>query len=83
MRMREKMTCVLALAAAVLWPGIAAHAWIPAQPGYEWSFPRDHWAREGYKTEWWYFTGHLRAAGEPSRRFGVPVHVLRDRRFAG
>ena len=88
MRMREKMTCVLALAAAVLWPGIAAHAWTPAQPGYEWSFPRDHWARDGYKTEWWYFTGHLRTAGEPARRLGYQftffrIGVSKDARSGG
>ena len=50
--------------------GPAAHAWTPAQSGYVWSFPRDHWAREGYKTEWWYFTGHLRTVEKPLRRFG-------------
>ncbi len=33
--------------------------WKVARPDYEWSFPRDHWAHEGYRTEWWYFTGHL------------------------
>jgi predicted secreted hydrolase len=33
--------------------------WKVARPAYEWSFPRDHWAHEGYRTEWWYFTGHL------------------------
>ena len=54
----------------MIWAGAVTHAWTPAQPGYEWSFPRDHWARDGYKTEWWYFTGHLRTAGEPARRFG-------------
>ncbi len=77
MRMREKMACVLALAAAVLWPGIAPHAWTPAQPGYEWSFPRDHWARGGYKTEWWYFTGHLRTAGESARLLGYQFTFFR------
>ena len=24
-----------------------AHGWTPAKPGYVWSFPRDHWARDG------------------------------------
>lgn len=31
--------------------------WRRARPDYEWSFPRDHGAHPGYKTEWWYFTG--------------------------
>lgn len=37
--------------------------WEVATPDYEWDFPRDHWARDGFKTEWWYFTGHLEAEG--------------------
>lgn len=39
-----------------------------AQPGYEWSFPKDHSFHEGFQTEWWYYTGHLWAeGGEPFR----------------
>ncbi len=37
----------------------AVDDWEIARPDYEWSFPRDHWAHQGYRTEWWYFTGHL------------------------
>ncbi len=61
----------------MIWAGAAVHAWTPAQPGYAWSFPRDHWARDGYKTEWWYFTGHLRSADEPVRRFGFQFTFFR------
>lgn len=66
----------LALAGAILSVAFA-YAWTPAQPDYKWSFPRDHWAREGYKTEWWYFTGHLRTAQEPVRRFGFQFTFFR------
>jgi predicted secreted hydrolase len=38
---------------------LAVDEWKVARPEYDWSFPRDHWAHEGYRTEWWYFTGHL------------------------
>ena len=31
-----------------------------ALPGYHYSFPFDHGAHERYKTEWWYYTGHLK-----------------------
>lgn len=55
----------------------AVHAWTPAKPGYVWSFPRDHWAHEPYKTEWWYFTGHLRTVERPSRRFGYQFTFFR------
>jgi predicted secreted hydrolase len=33
-----------------------------ALPGYQFSFPRDHYSHEEFRTEWWYYTGHLRAA---------------------
>jgi len=26
-----------------------------------WSFPKDHGAHPNFKTEWWYFTGHLKS----------------------
>ena len=38
---------------------LATDDWKVARPDYPWSFPRDHWAHEGYRTEWWYFTGFL------------------------
>ena len=85
MRMREerggrhavRVICVLTVLGVMLWSGAALHAWTPAQPGYVWLFPQDHWARDGYKTEWWYFTGHLRTAGEPARRLGYQFTFFR------
>lgn len=50
-------------------------AWRLARPDYGWSFPRDHWAHPEYQTEWWYFTGHLRAAD--GRRFGYQFTFFR------
>ncbi|MDP6042400.1 MAG: lipocalin-like domain-containing protein [Candidatus Latescibacteria bacterium] len=52
-----------------------ADEWKIARPGYQWSFPQDHWARVDYKTEWWYFTGHLEA--ENGRRFGYQFTFFR------
>lgn len=40
---------------------LAAAQFQPALPGYEFSFPRDHGSHDEYRTEWWYYTGHLRA----------------------
>ena len=51
--------------------------WRPARSDYTWSFPRDHWARIGYRTEWWYFTGHLQTRGETPRRFGYQFTFFR------
>ena len=41
--------------------------WRRATPDFELSFPRDHGPHDGFKTEWWYFTGLLRTedAGVP------------------
>ena len=37
----------------------AAGRFEPALPGYTFAFPRDHGTHDTFKTEWWYFTGHL------------------------
>lgn len=47
--------------------------WIRAEAGYEWSFPSDHWGHDGYRTEWWYFTGHLNDSRNGEARFGYQV----------
>jgi predicted secreted hydrolase len=61
-------------------------AFVPAAPGYAWSFPRDHFAHPGYRTEWWYFTGIIEeepaaaaAAGRggAARRFGYQLTFFR------
>ena len=46
-----------------------------AVPGYKFSFPRDHNSHANYATEWWYFTGHLRAKN--GRRFGYQATWFR------
>ena len=46
-------------------------------PGYELSFPRDHGAHPGFRTEWWYVTGWLATArGET---LGFQVTFFRSR----
>ncbi|MDE2480720.1 MAG: carotenoid 1,2-hydratase [bacterium] len=42
---------------------------------YRYRFPRDHFAHDAYRTEWWYFTGHLRA--KDGRRFGFELTFFR------
>lgn len=69
-----KRAVVVLLILCTLVP-VAANDWKLAQPDYAWSFPRDHWSHEGYKSEWWYFTGHLRA--EDGRRFGYQFTFFR------
>ncbi|HEY6139204.1 MAG TPA: lipocalin-like domain-containing protein [Thermoanaerobaculia bacterium] len=47
----------------------------PALPGYEFSFPRDHGTHEEYRTEWWYYTGHLQA--DDGRAYGFELTFFR------
>ena len=58
-------------------PAMWEPRWRAAQPDYEWSFPEDHWARPGYKTEWWYFTGHLHSDEDGERQFGYQFTFFR------
>ena len=40
------------------------------------AFPADHGPHPGFRTEWWYFTGNLEAAG--GRRFGYQLTFFRN-----
>src|SRR5206468_1972506 len=42
-----------------------------------WSFPRDHGRHDGFKTEWWYFTGNLREKAT-GRTFGYQLTFFRS-----
>ncbi len=46
----------------------------PAVPPYTFVFPIDHAAHPAYRTEWWYYTGHLHAGG---REFGYELTFFR------
>lgn len=46
-----------------------------ALPGYKYEFPRDHFSHDQFKTEWWYYTGHLQA--KDKRRFGFELTFFR------
>jgi len=56
------------------WP---RNSWCTAQPDYTWSFPADHWSHPGFKTEWWYLTGHLQAQADTARWFGYQFTLFR------
>ncbi len=46
-----------------------------AMPGYHFQFPKDHGSHPAFRTEWWYYTGHLRTAG--GRPFGFELTFFR------
>ncbi len=50
-------------------------AFLIALAPYTYHFPRDHFAHNAYRTEWWYFTGHLRASN--GHRFGYELTFFR------
>src|ERR1700749_3115928 len=47
-----------------------------AQSGYRYEFPRDHFDHPDYRTEWWYYTGNLKAAD--GHRFGFELTFFRQ-----
>jgi predicted secreted hydrolase len=53
-----------------------ALAWLLALPGYRFQFPRDHFDHPGFRTEWWYYTGNLRAAD--GHRYGFELVFFRQ-----
>ncbi len=55
-------------------PPVDADGYTLAVAPYTFTFPRDHASHPRYRTEWWYYTGHL-AAGE--RRFGYELTFFR------
>jgi predicted secreted hydrolase len=42
----------------------------------DWSFPRDHGRHDGFRIEWWYFTGNL--TDDTGRRFGYQLTFFRS-----
>jgi predicted secreted hydrolase len=46
-----------------------------AEAPHEFQFPRDHAAHDGFKTEWWYFTGNLETPA--GGRFGYQLTFFR------
>jgi predicted secreted hydrolase len=61
--------------ACVLFRASACGAWETAGPGYAWKFPRDHGSHPDFRTEWWYYVGHLRDAG--GKRYGFQLAFFR------
>ncbi|HEY1233077.1 MAG TPA: lipocalin-like domain-containing protein [Candidatus Binatia bacterium] len=46
-----------------------------ALPGRKITFPEDHYSHPNFKTEWWYYTGHLET--ESGTRYGYQVTFFR------
>lgn len=70
---------LLALLAVVVFaaPPSAPEPFATARPGYVFAFPRDHGSHPAFRTEWWYFTGHLWTP-DGTRRFGYQLTFFRQ-----
>src|SRR5450432_94812 len=70
--MKSKWIALLMLFTVV---SVGAQQYTSALPGYKYEFPRDYFNHEEYQSEWWYYTGNLRAAD--GRRFGYELTFFR------
>ena len=71
--MRTKLLCLLL---AFLCFPLTGQQYAPALPGFRYEFPRDHFNHPEYGTEWWYYTGNLRA--RDGHRFGFELTFFRQ-----
>lgn len=70
--MRSRASAALLAIAVAAW----AQDWQFALPGYKYQFPRDNFNHPDYQTEWWYYTGNLRASD--GHRFGFELTFFRE-----
>ena len=48
-----------------------------ALPGRIFSFPQDHFSHPEFKTEWWYYSGHLQSLSQDRKSFGYQLTFFR------
>src|SRR5512136_256380 len=48
-----------------------------AIPGRIFSFPRDHFSHPEFKTEWWYYSGHLQSLDSDKKSYGYQLTFFR------
>jgi predicted secreted hydrolase len=76
----RRCIALLALVGVAAWPAGAAplrtaNGFLNANVPWHFVFPRDHAAHDGFASEWWYYTGHVRA--RDGRRFGYELTFFR------
>ncbi len=57
-------------------PERTADGFLVARPGHVFQFPRDHGSHPGFRTEWWYWTGHL--TDDRGQAFGFQLTFFRQ-----
>ena len=66
---------ILTLALPGRGEGEGSFAYQLALPGRKLAFPADHYSHPDFKTEWWYYTGHLETVS--GKRYGYQVTFFR------
>lgn len=67
---------IFALVSLVLVVNPSATQYRVASPGYRYEFPRDNFNHPDFQTEWWYYTGNLKAAD--GHEFGFELTFFRE-----
>jgi predicted secreted hydrolase len=58
-------------------PTLLSQEFKRALPGRVFSFPQDHFSHPEFKTEWWYYSGHLQSLGKDGKSFGYQLTFFR------
>jgi predicted secreted hydrolase len=69
--MRRLLALFVAFSSLAAGPGFRE-----VTPGYRFQFPRDHFGHPDFRTEWWYYTGNVRAPG--GHRYGFELVFFRQ-----
>jgi predicted secreted hydrolase len=72
---RGKGEGIVVIALIICFVCLSGFTYQLALPGRKLSFPSDHYSHPDFRTEWWYYTGHLRT--ESGRRYGYQVTFFR------
>ncbi len=58
-------------------PGLHCQDFKRALPGRTFSFPQDHFCHPDFKTEWWYYSGHLQSLDRSKNVLGYQLTFFR------
>jgi predicted secreted hydrolase len=74
--MSKRVLSLIVLLALAAGPAMAIErTYKKALPGYKYRFPQDHFSHDQYKTEWWYYTGHL--ISKDNKHYGFELTFFR------
>ena len=60
-----------------IYPYTSSQEFKRALPGRTFSFPQDHFSHPEFKTEWWYYSGHLQSQNQDKRSYGYQLTFFR------